>query len=173
MIKSSSIQAVKNRLDIVTVINHFIKLDSHNKARCPFHEEKSPSFSVDGKKKFLNASVAVKAAMRSPCDETWKLQFHWSSWKDRSNQLHHFRTAGMKWDDLFRIVEMLIMQLREEEENYNEMLKHKVESAELKNITQRINSLKRPPVFTSKKYWVAQRPNNILMSTVISFRISK
>jgi DNA primase len=50
MIKPSSIQAVKDKLDIVTVVSHYAKLDRHNKACCPFHGEKTPSFSVDAKK---------------------------------------------------------------------------------------------------------------------------
>src|SRR5690242_11544078 len=50
MIKPSSIQEVKDKLDIVTVVGHFLKLDRNNKARCPFHGEKTASFSVDDKK---------------------------------------------------------------------------------------------------------------------------
>jgi len=53
MIKPSSIQAVKERLNIVSTLGHFVKLDSHNKACCPFHDEKTPSFSVDAKKEIF------------------------------------------------------------------------------------------------------------------------
>src|SRR5215471_867026 len=53
MVKPSSIQAVKDRLDIISVISHFIKLDRNYKACCPFHGEKTPSFSVDAKKQIF------------------------------------------------------------------------------------------------------------------------
>jgi DNA primase len=53
MIKQSSVQTLKDTLDIVKVINHFIELDRHNKALCPFHNEKTPSFSVDHKKQIF------------------------------------------------------------------------------------------------------------------------
>jgi len=41
------IKTVKERTEIVRVIGRYIKLDKHNKGMCPFHEDKSPSFSVD------------------------------------------------------------------------------------------------------------------------------
>src|SRR3954447_16955768 len=50
MIKPSSIQEVKDKLDIITVVSHFIKLDRNKKACCPFHGEKTASFSIDDKK---------------------------------------------------------------------------------------------------------------------------
>ncbi len=50
MIKGESIQAVKDRMDIVDVVSNFIKLDRNNKACCPFHAEKSPSFQVSAKR---------------------------------------------------------------------------------------------------------------------------
>jgi DNA primase len=53
MIKPSSIQTVKDRLDIVSIVGHFIKLDRNNKACCPFHTEKTPNFSVDAKKEIF------------------------------------------------------------------------------------------------------------------------
>ncbi|KIM10131.1 MAG: hypothetical protein KU37_11620 [Sulfuricurvum sp. PC08-66] len=49
MIKQSSIDALKARLDIVDVITDYIELKksgSNYKAVCPFHDEKSASFSV-------------------------------------------------------------------------------------------------------------------------------
>jgi DNA primase len=50
MIKPSSIQEVKNRINIVEVVGEFLKLDRNHKAKCPFHNEKSSSFSVNAKK---------------------------------------------------------------------------------------------------------------------------
>lgn len=48
MIKESTISSI-NDLDIVQVISQFVTLDKSNKACCPFHNEKSPSFSVNPK----------------------------------------------------------------------------------------------------------------------------
>lgn len=41
------IEEVKRRTDIVQVIGQYISLDLNNKALCPFHEDKNPSFSVN------------------------------------------------------------------------------------------------------------------------------
>lgn len=38
---------VKERIDIVDVIGARLPLDAHHKALCPFHQEKTPSFSVN------------------------------------------------------------------------------------------------------------------------------
>jgi DNA primase len=48
------IKAVKQRIDIIEVINSRISLDRHNKALCPFHEEKSPSFTVNQKGQYFH-----------------------------------------------------------------------------------------------------------------------
>jgi DNA primase len=45
MYTSESIDAIRS-LDIVDVIGRFVTLDKHNKACCPIHNEKTPSFSV-------------------------------------------------------------------------------------------------------------------------------
>jgi len=41
------IDTIKERVDIVKVINEYVELNRNNKALCPFHEEKTPSFSVN------------------------------------------------------------------------------------------------------------------------------
>lgn len=41
------IERIRERTDIVQVIAQRIPLDRHNKALCPFHQEKTPSFSVN------------------------------------------------------------------------------------------------------------------------------
>ncbi|MEJ5377081.1 MAG: CHC2 zinc finger domain-containing protein [bacterium] len=41
------IEKIRERTDIVQVIGEHITLDRHNKALCPFHEENTPSFSVN------------------------------------------------------------------------------------------------------------------------------
>jgi DNA primase catalytic core len=47
------IEKVRERTDIVQVIGQHITLDRHNKALCPFHEEKTPSFSVNFKGQYF------------------------------------------------------------------------------------------------------------------------
>ncbi|MCL4354184.1 CHC2 zinc finger domain-containing protein [Patescibacteria group bacterium] len=44
-----TMEEVKERIDIVQVIGKYLKLNNHNQALCPFHEEKTPSFSVNSK----------------------------------------------------------------------------------------------------------------------------
>jgi DNA primase len=48
MIKQSTIELIR-QLDASQVIGKYINLDKHNKACCPFHEEKTASFSVSDK----------------------------------------------------------------------------------------------------------------------------
>jgi DNA primase catalytic core len=47
------IDTIKDRVDIVQVINEYVKLDRNNKALCPFHDEKTPSFSVNPKGQYF------------------------------------------------------------------------------------------------------------------------
>jgi DNA primase len=49
MYTEESIQAVRNRMDIIDVVGSFVKLNRSNQACCPFHDEKTPSFSVSTK----------------------------------------------------------------------------------------------------------------------------
>lgn len=50
MIKQSSIEQLKEMASISQVVGAYLSLDKHGKACCPFHDEKSPSFSVTEKK---------------------------------------------------------------------------------------------------------------------------
>ena len=43
----SLVETVREKADIVAIIAECIVLDRHNKALCPFHDEKTPSFSVN------------------------------------------------------------------------------------------------------------------------------
>jgi DNA primase catalytic core len=49
-----AIDQIKNRIDIVDVIGSRIDLNRQNKALCPFHEEKTPSFSVNAKGQYFH-----------------------------------------------------------------------------------------------------------------------
>ena len=57
MIPQSFIQDLLNRVDIVDVVESYVPLKragSNNAARCPFHSEKSPSFTVSQTKQFYH-----------------------------------------------------------------------------------------------------------------------
>lgn len=57
MISERTIQDIKDRLDIVEVINHHVPLKKVGRnftACCPFHDEKTPSFSVSQEKQFYH-----------------------------------------------------------------------------------------------------------------------
>ncbi|MBX4216249.1 hypothetical protein KW797_04875 [Candidatus Parcubacteria bacterium] len=46
---SSSTEAIKERLPVVQVVSSYVKIEragANYKARCPFHNEKTPSFIV-------------------------------------------------------------------------------------------------------------------------------
>jgi hypothetical protein len=47
VIPQSTIDQIREQHDIASVVKRFIELDSKNKACCPFHTEKSPSFTVN------------------------------------------------------------------------------------------------------------------------------
>jgi DNA primase len=57
MIDNASIESLKNSVDIVDVIGHFIELrkaGANYKANCPFHGEKTPSFVVSPSKQIYH-----------------------------------------------------------------------------------------------------------------------
>lgn len=57
MISEQSINMLKNQLEILEVISHYIevkKMGSSYKACCPFHQEKTPSFVVNANKGFYH-----------------------------------------------------------------------------------------------------------------------
>src|SRR5256885_5535874 len=57
MIPPSFIQALLNRVDVVDVVDRYVKLKrtgSNYVACCPFHSEKSPSFTVSPTKQFYH-----------------------------------------------------------------------------------------------------------------------
>ena len=57
------------RTDLVEVIGTRVPLKRQGReysARCPFHDERSPSFTVSPTKQFYHASAAARTARRSP-----------------------------------------------------------------------------------------------------------
>ncbi len=52
-ISKEKIDEIKSQNDIVDVISSYIELNSSNKALCPFHTEKTPSFSVSKEKQIF------------------------------------------------------------------------------------------------------------------------
>ena len=47
------VDAVKEKVDIAEVVRSRVSLNEHNKALCPFHNEKTPSFSVNEKGQYF------------------------------------------------------------------------------------------------------------------------
>ncbi len=45
------IQQIKDRIDLVNLVDNYLKLDRRFKTICPFHSEKTPSFVVNRKRK--------------------------------------------------------------------------------------------------------------------------
>jgi len=52
-ISKRSIQEIKNKVDIVEIISKYIPLNEYNKAKCPFHNDSKPSFSVNKEGQFF------------------------------------------------------------------------------------------------------------------------
>ena len=63
------VEEIRSRNDIVDIVSSRIKLQKKGSSYfglCPFHNEKSPSFSVSPNKQMFIASDAVKEGMSSP-----------------------------------------------------------------------------------------------------------
>lgn len=60
------INEVRNSVNIVDVISQYVSLEKKGKdyiGLCPFHQEKTPSFTVNEEKQFLNALDVAKVEM--------------------------------------------------------------------------------------------------------------
>ena len=64
-IKDTSVEAVKAAADIVDVVSAYTQLrkaGARYTGRCPFHEERTPSFSVNPPRSSTTASAAARRA---------------------------------------------------------------------------------------------------------------
>lgn len=60
------ISEVRSNVNIVDVISQYVSLEKKGKdyiGLCPFHQEKTPSFTVNADKQFLSALVVVRVEM--------------------------------------------------------------------------------------------------------------
>lgn len=60
------ISEVRTSVNIVDVISQYVSLEKKGKdyiGLCPFHQEKTPSFTVNADKQFLSALAVVKVEM--------------------------------------------------------------------------------------------------------------
>ncbi len=67
-IPQSFIQELLSRVDVVDIVGKYVQLKkggANFMGLCPFHGEKSPSFSVSPTKQFSTALAAAKTAMPS------------------------------------------------------------------------------------------------------------
>ena len=65
-ISEEIIQKIKEQNDIVDIISETVKLKRTGRnfsGLCPFHNEKSPSFSVSQESRFINVLDVVKRVM--------------------------------------------------------------------------------------------------------------
>ena len=68
MIPESFIQELLNRVDVVEVVDRKVQLKKAGAnfvACCPFHKEKTPSFSVSPSKQFIIVLVVVRMVQPS------------------------------------------------------------------------------------------------------------
>ena len=60
------ISEVRSNVNIVDVISQYVSLEKKGKdyiGLCPFHQEKTPSFTVNADSSFLSALVVVRVEM--------------------------------------------------------------------------------------------------------------
>ena len=68
MIDKETVDKILDAADIVDVVSDFVHLrrrGSNYVGLCPFHNEKTPSFSVPDQKAYANVSVAARVAVQS------------------------------------------------------------------------------------------------------------
>ena len=66
MISPHTIQQITSRIDIIDVVSEFVKLKKRGAnylGLCPFHGEKTPSFTVSPAKEIINVLVAAAVAI--------------------------------------------------------------------------------------------------------------
>ena len=68
-IRDESIAELRQATDVVALVGEYVTLrpggGTRMKGLCPFHQEKTPSFTVDSSRRSGTASAAAKAGTRS------------------------------------------------------------------------------------------------------------
>src|SRR2546426_5545671 len=76
MIPDSFKQDLLNRVDIVDVVSRYVQLKkggANYLGLCPFHGEKTPSFTVSPAKQFYHRSEEHTSELQSPCNLVCRL----------------------------------------------------------------------------------------------------
>jgi DNA primase len=98
MISQDKIAEIRNRASIVEVIGDYVTLKKagrNHMGLCPFHGEKTPSFTVSEEKGFITASVA-KPAARFPLSHAVRSSEFSRSGGARRQTLRHYHRAQRK-----------------------------------------------------------------------------
>ena len=122
------IEQVKTKTDIVRVVGRYVQLNSYNKALCPFHNEKTPSFHVDPRKQIFRC-FGIGCGKRGDVIEFVELIEHMSFWEALTKLA---REAGVsipkftpEYEDRVKEIRQIEAVLQETAEFYHKNLPEK------------------------------------------------
>lgn len=98
LITQESIDALKNQLDVVEVVSHYIelkKMGSTFKACCPFHQENTPSFVVNSSKGFYHCF----GCGASGDSITFVMEYEKINYKEALEKLAQFYNVTLVYDN--------------------------------------------------------------------------